>query len=272
VAASIIEVFANCYGQFGLEAAIDHAPTVGINHLEVGLQAHTGHLVVPANATLTLASSQTEVEWVRQRLGSTGVSITTCYGGADVSTSEGRAAFKARLDLAAAIGARWFDCDMGHPEDKRLLYDGMLEVADYAQAKGLLICLETHPPLVTNAEVGLGTLRDLGHPNIHINWDSGNIYYYNEGIDGEAELRKIAPYVKHVHLKDCRKGHHEWFFPALGEGMVDLGEVRRILEDAGFDGPYSIEIEGVAGEKPLTLAERQDNVRRSIEHLRSVGY
>ena len=29
---------------------------------------------------------------------------------------------------------------------------------------------------------------------------------------------------------------------------------------------------GVAGEGPQTLAQRQDNVRRSVEHLRSVGY
>ncbi|MHB0877720.1 MAG: sugar phosphate isomerase/epimerase family protein, partial [Anaerolineae bacterium] len=265
-----IEVFANCYGEYGLKAAIDHAPRVGVTELEVGLQAHSGHLVVPAEMTLTTATPPEGIrqaqEWMRQA----GVSVTTCYGGADVSTAEGREHFRALLDLAAKLGARWFTCDMGHPDDKRVLYDGMAEMGDYAQAKGLLICLETHPPLVTNAGVGLETLRDLSHPNIRINWDTGNIYYYNEGIDGEAELEKVAAYVGHVHLKDCRKGHREWFFPALGDGIVDLGRVRRILADAGFTGPYSIEIEGVAGEQPLTLAEREENVRRSLEHLRGL--
>jgi L-ribulose-5-phosphate 3-epimerase len=272
MAASSIEVFANCYGEYGLKAAIDHAPRLGVTALEVGLQAHSGYLVVPAEMTLTTASTPEEIhqaqEWMRQA----GVSVHTCYGGADVSTAEGRQQFRALLDLAATLGARWFTCDMGHPDDKRLLYDGMREMGDHAQAKGLLICLETHPPLVTNADVALDTLREVGHPNIRVNWDTGNIYYYNEGIDGEAELEKVAAYVGHVHLKDCRKGHREWFFPALGDGIVDLGRVRRILSDAGFSGPYSIEIEGVAGEQPLTLAQREENVRRSLEHLRSVGY
>jgi L-ribulose-5-phosphate 3-epimerase len=269
---SSIEVFANCYGEYGLRAAITHAARVGVTRLEVGLQAHTGHLVVPAEMTLTTASGPDDICQTQHWLRDAGVSVMTCYGGADVSTAPGRGQFRAMLDLAATLGARWFTCDMGHAGDKRWLYDGMLEMADYAQAKGLLLCLETHPPLVTNADVGLGTMRDLGHDNIRVNWDTGNIYYYNVDIDGEAELEKIAPYVAHVHLKDCRKGHREWFFPALGDGIVDLGRVHRILAAAGFLGPYSIEIEGVAGEQPLTLAEREENVRRSLAHLGSLGY
>lgn len=270
--ASNIEVFANCYGEYGLKAAIDHAPRVGVTCLEVGLQAHTGYLVVPADMTLTTASTPEQIrqaqDWMRQA----GVSVTTCNAGADVSTAAGREHYRALIDLAATLGARRLTGDMGHADDRHVLYEGMAEMADYAQAKGILICLETHPPLVTNADIGLQTLRDVSHPNIRINWDTGNIYYYNEDIDGEAELKKIAAWVGHVHLKDCRKGRREWFFPALGDGIVDLGRVRGILMDAGFAGPYSIEIEGIAGEKPLTLAEREENVRRSLQHLRNLGY
>ena len=267
-----VEVFSNCYGEFGVQAAIAHVGKVGVRHLEVGLQEHTGYLVVPAEATITLGSGEERVRRALADLAANGLSVTTCYGHADVSTAEGRQQFNALVDLAAALGARWFTCDMGHPEDKRLLYDGMAKVADYAQGKGLLLCLETHPPLATNASVALDTLRSVGHPNIRINWDTGNIYYYNEGIDGEAELEKAAPYVGHVHLKDCRKGAGEWFFPALGDGIVDLGRVRTILAQAGFFGPYSVEIEGIAGEGPLTLEQRQANVRRSVQHLRDLGY
>jgi L-ribulose-5-phosphate 3-epimerase len=267
-----VEVFTNCYGEFGIQAAIAHARQAGVQHLEVGLQEHTGYLVVPAEATITLESGEQRVQRALSDLGAAGLSVSACFGHADVSSPQGRQEFKLLVDLAAALGAHWFTCDMGSPEDKRKLYPGMAEVADYAQAKGLLLCLETHPPLATNASVSLDTLRSVGHPNIRINWDTGNVYYYNEGIDGEADLEKIAPFVGHMHLKDCRKGHREWFFPALGEGVVDLGRVHQTMASVGFFGPYSVEIEGVAGEAPLTLAQRQENVLLSVRHLRDLGY
>ncbi|NPV08408.1 MAG: sugar phosphate isomerase/epimerase [Anaerolineae bacterium] len=266
-----LEIYTNCYGQFGLEAAIAHAPTVGVTHLEVALKPHGGHLVVPAEVILTDRSPDEQVQTVKRALAQAGVSASTGNGSADVKTAEGREAIKRRLDIAAELGARWFTGSTGQAEDKRDLYQGTLEIADYAQRKGILICLETHPPLVTNADEALATLRDLQHDNIRVNWDTGNIYYYTQGLDGEEQLQKIAPFVGHVHLKDSRKGYKDWYFPALGEGTIDLGRCLEILRGVGFEGPYSIEIEGIAGEEPLTLEQRQENIRKSVEHLRSLG-
>lgn len=266
-----LEIYTNCYGQYGLEAAIAHAPTVGVTHLEVALKPHGGHLIVPAEVILTDRSPDEQVQTVKRALAQAGVTASTGNGSADVKTPEGIEAIKRRLDIAAELGARWFTGSTGQTENKRDLYEGTLEIADYAQSKGILVCLETHPPLVTNADEALATLKDLQHPNIRINWDTGNIYYYNEGLDGEEQLQKIAPYVGHVHLKDSRKGYKDWYFPALGEGTIDLARCLAILKDAGFQGPYSIEIEGIAGQDPLTLEQRQENIRKSVEHLRSLG-
>ncbi|MGI6208746.1 MAG: sugar phosphate isomerase/epimerase family protein [Anaerolineae bacterium] len=266
-----LEIYTNCYGQYGLEAAIAHAPTVGVTHLEVALKPHGGHLIVPAEVILTDRSPDEQVQTVKRALAQAGVTASTGNGSADVKTPEGIEAIKRRLDIAAELGARWFTGSTGQAENKRDLYEGTLEIADYAQSKGILVCLETHPPLVTNADEALATLKDLQHPNIRINWDTGNIYYYNEGLDGEEQLQKIAPYVGHVHLKDSRKGYKDWYFPALGEGTIDLARCLAILKDAGFQGPYSIEIEGIAGQDPLTLEQRQENIRKSVEHLRSLG-
>ena len=272
MAGHFVEIFTNSYGEYGLEAAIKHAPTIGIRHLEVALKAHGGHLVVPAEVTLTDESTPEQVLQGLAGLRAAGLSASSCNAGADVSTAEGRRVVKARIDIAAILGTRWIVGSLGHTEDKRTLYEGVLDVADYAKSKGMPLCLETHPPLVTNADEALATLRDLQHDNVFINWDTGNIYYYNQDIDGEAELQKIAPYVGHVHLKDSRKGYREWYFPALGDGTIDLAKVHSILAEVGFYGPYSIEIEGIAGEGKLTLEQRQENLRRSVEHLRSIGF
>ncbi|MHB0878480.1 MAG: sugar phosphate isomerase/epimerase family protein [Anaerolineae bacterium] len=272
MAGRFVEIFTNCYGEHGLDAAVAHAASIGISHLEVALKPHGGHLVVPSEVILTEQSTPEQIRDGMARLQQAGLRCSSANIGADVSTEEGRRIVKARIDIAAQLGCRWLVGSLGHADDKRDLYDGVIEVADYAKERGLPLTLETHPPLVTNADEALATLKDLRHDNVSINWDTGNIYYYNEGIDGEDELRKIAPYVGHVHLKDSHKGYREWFFPALGGGNIDLAQVRRILADAGFQGPYSIEIEGVAGESPVTLEQRQENLRRSVQHLRSLGY
>ncbi|NLT42978.1 MAG: sugar phosphate isomerase/epimerase [Anaerolineae bacterium] len=271
MAGRFLEIYTNCYGKFGLAAAIAHAPTIGISHLEVALRKHEGTLVVPAEVILTDRSSRAQVDAARTALEQAGITPSSCGGGADVRTTEGLEALKRRIDIAAQMGARWFTGSTGQADDKRELYEGTLEIADYAQSKGILICLETHPPLITNADVALATLKDLQHPNIKVNWDTGNVYYYNEGLDGEEQLQKIAPHIGHVHFKDSRKGFKEWYFPALGKGTIDLGRCLAIMREAGFNGPFSIEIEGIAGEGEQTLEQRQENVRLSVEHLRHLG-
>ncbi len=271
MAGRFLEIYTNCYGEFGLDAAIAHAPTIGVTHLEVALKPHGGHLVVPEEVILTDRSSRDQVQRAQSALERAGLVASTGNGSADVKTAEGREAMKRRLDIAADLGARWFTGSTGQADNKRDLYEGTLEIADYAQSKGIVVCLETHPPLITNADEALATLKDLKHDNIRVNWDTGNIYYYNEGLDGDEQLKKIAPYVGHVHFKDSRKGFKEWYFPALGDGILDLKLSMKILADAGFEGPYSIEIEGIAGEEKLTLEQRQENLRRSVEHLRSLG-
>src|SRR5207302_1865217 len=105
-----------------------------------------------------------------------------------------------------------------------------------------------HPDLAHNGEVALGTMRAIDHPNVRINYDTGNVYYYNEGVDGVAELRKILEYVGAVHLKDTSGGYRAWNFPALGQGVVNFPEIFRLLNGRGFYGPFTMELEGIQGE------------------------
>ena len=86
-------------------------------------------------------------------------------------------------------------------------------------------------------------------------------------------LAKACHLVKHVHLKDSSGRFGDWNFPALGSaGGVDFLRVYQILRDCGFKGPYSIEIEGTAGEPDLSLVEYQQRVFESVRYLRTLGY
>ena len=53
-------------------------------------------------------------------------------------------------------------------------------------------------------------------------------------------------YVVHMHLKDSRGGYRDWYFTAMGDGgAVDFARIGEITNNAGFFGPYSLEIEGI---------------------------
>ena len=109
--------------------------------------------------------------------------------------------------------------------------------------------------------------------HVRLNFDTGNIAYYNRGADPCAELERVKHLVRNVHLKDNRGGYEDWYFPALGEaGGVDFVRVREILDGVGFAGPYTIEIEGIGGEAEPGLDARHDRIARSVVHLRACGY
>ena len=48
--------------------------------------------------------------------------------------------------------------------------------------------------------------------------------------------------------------------------------VREILDGVGFDGPYTIEIEGIGGEPEPGLEVRQERIARSVRHLKDCGF
>ena len=79
--------------------------------------------------------------------------------------------------------------------------------------------------------------------------------------------------VRNVHLKDNQGRFEDCYFPAIGEGgNVDFTRIRRILDDVGFLGPYTIEIEGIQGEPEPGLDERVGRIERSVSHLATCGY
>lgn len=150
-------------------------------------------------------------------------------------------------------------------------YAALQRAGDAAGHHGVTLVLETHPDLITNATVAVQTMRGVNHPYVRVNWDTANVHFYNENVDGLQEMNTVLPWVGTVHLKDTNGGYRAWHFPALGEGNVDFAAILGRLRETGFRGPCAMEIEGVTGEK-MTPEEHVDRVRRSVEHLRGLGY
>jgi sugar phosphate isomerase/epimerase len=235
-----------------LTDAFQHLPELGVEHIEIDCPQ---------------PGQSAEVE---QALKTSGLRPTTvALPNELVSAEDYGDRFSRCTEFAAAWGARLLfasvnSSHLGREETFRRLR----ELGDLAAARGMTICLETHPDLVTNGDVGAATMRELAHPAVKINFDTANLYYYNRDVDAVGELRKVVATVASVHVKDTGGGYKEWDFPAIGEGVVDFPGVLKVLAEHGYGGPLTLEIEGVQGEK-LTRDQVHQRVANSVENLRN---
>lgn len=275
----IVSCFTNSYGPAGVRAAVERIRLAGLDHLELALRGHDfGGLVIPESAVITEKADDATVESFRELLGQHGVGISGCnVGGADIRTVEGVELTERRIRFAS----RWFGVGVcvtgaGQPADaseRAVVVKHLRRLGETAAGCGITLALETHKGPTQNASAMLALMDEVDHPNVRLNFDTGNIAYYNRGADPCDELERVKHLVRNVHVKDNRGGFEDWYFPALGEaGGVDFVRVREILDGVGFAGPYTIEIEGIGGEPEPGLEARHDRVSRSVAHLRACGF
>jgi inosose dehydratase len=275
----LVSCFTNAYGPFGVRVAVEKIRDAGINHLELALRGHNfGGLVIPEEVVVTEKADDATAGEFCGLMKTHGVTASGCnVGGGDLRTQEGFDLTERRMRFAK----RWFDAPIvvtnaGQFTDDReraTITRHLRELGDVAESLGMNVALETHKGLTQNAAAMLALMAEVDHPRIGINFDTGNIAYYNPGADPVRELEQVASWVRNVHVKDNRGGFEDWYFPALGDGgSVDFLRVREILDARNYQGAYTIEIEGIGGEPEPGLDARHDRIRRSVDHLRSLGY
>lgn len=247
---NIIACNLGSYGRYRARA-YEHLQAIGLTNIEIG--------VPPADAVPALL----------EELGRFGLNVTSVQGHCDLSHPDCAEMLKPQAAIARQLGAGVLflsvrSCELPLPE----AYSRLRACGDAVGAEGVRIAVETHPDLAHNGTVAVTTMNGVDHPSVGINFDTGNIHYYNEGTTTVAELRKIAPHVVSVHLKDTGGGFHAHDFPTLGLGVVDFPEVFRIL--AGLQGPFTMELEGIAGEN-LTEEQQLARVADSFAYLKRIG-
>lgn len=237
-----------------LDTAFKSFPDAGILHAEVAPPPDGDYASLAAKASAA------------------GITIATLSTSLNLDTDETTAAFLPVIDGAAAIGTPKIFVSAKAQDDvpwQKVLMR-FRRTAAYAAARGVTICLETHPPYGVNGEVARQTLKAVDNPGLRFNFDTANVYYYNQGTDSVTELLKIKDFVASVHLKETDGGYHSPRFPALGDGVVKFAEVFRILKAEGFFGPYTLEVEGDVVQN-YDDKQRLEFLRKCTGHLRSLG-
>jgi L-ribulose-5-phosphate 3-epimerase len=115
-------------------------------------------------------------------------------------------------------------------------------LANAAQAHGIALLLETGQETANDLR---SCLEDLNHPMLGVNFDPANMILYDKGDPIEA-VRILAPYIKHVHIKDAVKSPvpGEWGTEVpWGDGEVDCKKFIQTLDEIGYTGALAIERE-----------------------------
>jgi L-ribulose-5-phosphate 3-epimerase len=191
----------------------------------------------------------------------------------DLTTREGLEHGIKGVRWAAAFGISIVNTAVGGhqsaDESEPAFLANVGELADAAEANGVVVALEIHGDIMASSDVTIPLLEKIGRDSIKVNYDTANVEFYS-GQKAVDDLPKITPYLAHVHLKDTTGGKGNWNFPAIGTGTVDFGRVFEILDEAGYEGPLSVELE-FQGEPWPPLHDVTDSMRRSHEHLSGLG-
>ena len=274
---AIVSCLTTSYGRFGARAAIEDLRSTGLECIE--LPIHTAGVPSPLGdePLVTTDSTLDDLRGVERLLEEHGVRVTSCnISSGNPLDTEVVAVIKRKLELARHFGVDVVVGEAGEaddPDQLDLLYRNLRDIGDHAGKLGITYCFETHPGICRNHYGMLEAIAALDHPHLRLNFDTANIFYYNENIEGEIALAKVCHYVRHMHLKDSQGKYGQWYFPALGcGGAVDFARVLGIMRPCGFNGPYSIELEGIADEPELSLEEHRRRIVESVQHLRACGY
>jgi len=117
-----------------------------------------------------------------------------------------KALFQACIDFTAEIGAEIFVYHYNQktqdPNREQALYQGMLEIADYAEYKGIQICVENIE--IDTVQNVVEFVERIGRKNVGMTFDFGHAFLASVrfGFDFLESVRLAKPHIRHIHVHD----------------------------------------------------------------------
>ena len=220
-----------------------------------------------------LGADERTIGGLLRQLNAAGLIPISLSAHSDLTTPAGQADARRLLRLCERLGVGVMNTAVGGPfneeEDESAFLHGIQGLADGAATRRVVMGLEIHGSLTGTGLKTRLLLEKVNHPAVRINYDTANSEFF-AGIPAEADLPEALPLVVHCHLKDKVGGMREWNFPALGEGHVNFGELLSLFQQAGYAGPFSVEVEFQGGEGPPLEAIHRA-MKKSREYLAQFG-
>jgi len=133
-------------------------------------------------------------------------------------------------------------------EAREQIADGIAAVLPEAQAAGVRLSIEPLHPMYADSRSAVNTLRQandivekLDHPNLGATVD---VYHLWWDPDLESEIGRAGSKIFSFHVCDWRTPTRDLLNDRglMGEGCIDIRQIRDWVETAGFDGFVEVEI------------------------------
>lgn len=204
-------------------------------------------------AGLELDTPAADRDAARSKLEASGLAVSCVATGARFATEDAAeldgyvAETDKAIDLAADLGAayvRTFGGARGRGELRGIVNrtaDAYKRVMDHAADRGVTVLLETHDEWCNSAHVRW-VVKTVDHPNLAVLWDL--MHTQRMGETPEESMGVIGDLTRHLHAHDGRyvDGGKKLETVGLGDGELDHATPVKLLNAAGFDGYFSVEV------------------------------
>jgi len=258
---------ANSYHTHPLTDALEGIAAAGFRYIELSaVRGWTEDIPLDADARA--------LSHIQRQLNHLALTPISLSGHSDLTTREGVALGKQALDLCDRMGIDLLNTAIGghysENEDEAAFMGNIHDLADYAAERGIMIGIEVHGEITSSGRKAVEVIERIARDNVRINYDTGNVEFYDGGTKAVDDLAATVPLMVHCHLKDHIGGARVWNFPALGAGEVDFKRIFDICVQNEFAGPFSVELE-FTGEPFPALDEVNRAMAASYQHLQSLG-
>jgi len=146
---------------------------------------------------------------------------------------------RSMIDLAADLGChrlRVFGGQIGGGLSREAaitqVATSLRELAPEAGKRDVVLCLETHDDWCDPDHVA-AIMEAAAHPAVAVNWDVMHPVR-TAGWTMAESYRRLAPWIRHVHIHDGLLRKDKIVFMPIGKGDLDHGEVLRLLKGGGY--------------------------------------
>lgn len=211
---------------------------------------------------------------VRARLAEHGLKAVALSGHSDLTTDHGLDLGVRGVQWAAAYGLKHFTTAVGghssQEESESAFMERIGKLADVAEEKGVTVALEVHGDVMATGAKTRPLIERIGSTAVRVKYDTGNCEFYG-GVKAVDDIHHVTDLLVNVDAKDKLGGQGEWNFPAPGSGHIDWARLVSILDEHGYDGPLTVEIE-FTGEPWPPLADVTAAMRSARDALEALVF
>jgi len=265
----------NSYHGFSLEQALDGISRAGFKYIELSaVKNWTEHAMADM--------SEAELDGIKDLMAKYGITAITLSGHCDLFDEQRLDDFRANIELAAKMGCKYIisstgEAHFGKKEEfnDEELVKNLKTLVPALEKHNIILGLELHGVYCKGEDMGR-VVKMVDSPFIGVNYDTSNVCYFGDTSPMD-DIKTCVDQVVHVHLKDGTGLKATWNFPGTGNGQLPLKEFMEFMDEHGYEGPYSIEIEYTEDycmrdkDQPGDIDVADKEMADSFNYLHSLG-